>query len=204
MSKIFVEYEQNVPILRFSECKHCKMPYGKRHPSLPNRGCCWYDAEFDLFDAKNIIDKNMDRWTDIITHYPYELIVKEDVWLVRFYADCFHGKTEKEFKICQFFQENKGCLLPVFVRPFICRITLCPQAKLNLHPTDYQQIRAFIGQAYKYRLSMLDAIMQFIKEEKVNIQNIQDVTNALKNMSPLPAFEEVALQVIGKTGFNEG
>lgn len=71
MSKIFVEYEQNVPILRFSECKHCKMPYGKRHPNLPNRGCCWYDAEFDLFDAKNIIDKNMDRWTDIITHYRF-------------------------------------------------------------------------------------------------------------------------------------
>lgn len=50
MKRVYTEYDKGIPILRFTGCSNCSMPYGKYSNNITNRGCCWYDAEFDLYD----------------------------------------------------------------------------------------------------------------------------------------------------------
>lgn len=199
MPKIFLEHDENIPILRFSECQNCRMAYGKHAKGLPLRGCCWYDAEFDLFDIKNILDRSKNMFFHLTAKYPFELSNDKNNWFVRFPAVCYNEENDRKNKVCSFFETTKGCLLPVYARPFVCRITLCPQARLAFSPDDYQKVRLFVAKAYRYRLLMLDWLKKELNIYETNFKNLGEVVEALQKLPPLPVFKETMLPIKSTT-----
>lgn len=194
MEKVYTEYNMNIPILRFTGCSNCSMPYGKHSSNITNRGCCWYDAEFDLYDLKNILDINPDILCNLLQKYTYRIKNDGLYYAVEFPALCY-GENNKDNKICIFFQEGKGCKLSVYARPFICRITLCPQIRLYLSPEDYLRIRSFIGKAYQHRLNCIEEIKQKIDFNSIKSENIYEIINTLKSIPPLFPINKTNIEI---------
>jgi hypothetical protein len=195
MERIYTKYSKNIPILKFTGCANCSMSYGKHNNNLVNRGCCWYDTEFDLYDLKNLIDINADILYNLLQKYTYQTQNNGLYYSVEFSA-LHYSKNNKDNKICVFFQEGKGCKLPIYARPFICRITLCPQIRLYLSPEDYQRIRSFIGKAYQHRLNSIEEIKQKIDFNSLKSENIYEIINALKSIPSLLPIDKTHIEIL--------
>lgn len=194
MERIYTEYNMNIPILKFTGCTNCSMPYGKHSNNIINQGCCWYDAEFDLYDLKNLVDIDINIFYNLLEKYTYRIKNNQLYYAIEFPAT-YHGENNKCNKICVFFQENKGCELPTYARPFICRITLCPQIRLYLQPEDYQQIRSFIKEAYQHRLNAIEEIKRQGNFNSLKSENIYEVINALKSIPPFPPVKKIHIEI---------
>lgn len=195
MKKIQIDYDNEIPILKFSECMHCSMPYGKRDKGVPKRGCCWYDAEFDLFDLKHLVDVDIEILYKLIENNPYQIRKDNTNYAVVFLAYKYHGTEDKENKVCRFFKESRGCSLPIHARPFICRITVCPQARLHFSPEDYQQVRQWISEYYQYRLQTIEIIKEQLQLDTIDTDNIYDMIHALQKIPPLQPFHKQSIQI---------
>ena len=195
MNKVYTEYSKSIPILKFTGCTNCSMPYGKHSDNIINRGCCWYDAEFDLYDLKNLVDINIDLLDNLLKTYTYKIKNSDLYYAIEFPAICYGKNNIKYNKVCTFFQKNKGCKLPIYARPFICRITLCPQIRLCLSPEDYRQIRIFISKAYQHRLESIEKIKQKIDFNLIKSENIYEIINVLKSISHLTPIEKIHIEM---------
>jgi len=198
MKRVYTEYDKGIPILKFTECSNCSMPYGEHSNNIINRGCCWYDAEFDIYDLKNLVDIDIDLLNNLLKKYTYKIKNSDLYYAIEFPAICYGKDNVKHNKVCIFFEKYKGCKLPIYAKPFICRTALCPQVRLYLLPEDYRQIRNFISKVYRHRLMAIEEIKQKLNFSSIKPDNIYEVINVLKSISPLKPIDEIRINILVK------
>ncbi|QUH21976.1 hypothetical protein [Alkaliphilus sp. B6464] len=187
MNKILITTEKEIPVIKYTGCANCNLPCGKREKNVPKRGCCWYDVELDLYDIKNIIDRDKSIFIDIISKHPY--IIDADLNVIYFSANKINNNENRENKVCIFFEKDKGCSLPVYARPFICRVTLCPHLRKYIDTKEYIKIKQVNNLIYRHRIKYLDLLNRELYERGIEMNKIDLIIEILESLPKLKPLE---------------